>query len=289
MPITLNDKPFSRQCPAPPTHYDPALQLSKFETEEGCLRWRNERADMLRIGKNNNPGLADKLDSCSMHRPCGSSACPVCWCWFRRWTTGAFMGLLDDIGWSMGLGYAVTAIPGWAAREPGGLARFNISQAIGRLRTTLARSSCCNTLVVGGWDFSFNSHSANQWSPEWQPHLYLLFPMARDKEELKAALASTFPASDRNPRPLKIQQLNNPMKAITYAFKGVFNPRTSYIDNDGRRNTRTNHRLPGPIERELLTYLDQLGVTGRMFLRNVRRRACRLVAHQKNGSKSAAD
>lgn len=271
-------KPFPWCCPLPPNRNDPAHQLPKFETEDGARWWRNERARMLVVGRNANPVLSEKLYSCSQRQRCGSAACPECMRQFRRWITGASMGLLDDTGCSHGTGFAITVVPEWAAQEPGKLASFDLDLANGRIRTALARSTCRDALVIGGWDFSFNSHSDKEWPPRWQPHLYLLFPMVKDKEELRAALDGTFPPSERNPRPIKIKPLIKSMEAITYAIKGVFKPRTSYIGDDGRCNTRTSLPLPPPLERELLTYLDGLGITDRMFLRNVRRRGCRLVA-----------
>jgi hypothetical protein len=266
----------------PVKRHDPACKLDDFETKADADSWRKKRSHMFRSGRNANLSIAETLADCTYAHPCGSPACPSCMRQFRRYISGAFCSLLDEIGWSKGTGYAVTAVPNWAVVTPGELVKFDMNKANIRVRKVLERSNIRDALVVGGWDFSCNSSSSQSGTKFWQPHLYLLFPLIEDKEELRAALTRCFPSSELNPRPIYIEVLSDPLEAITYAFKGVFKLRTSYTDDNGRRNTRSRHRLPAPLERELLTYLDNTGMTDRMFLRNVRRRGCRLVANPRD-------
>ena len=243
---------------------------------------------MLTKGKNANPALAGKLNACSRGTRCGSPACPECLRGFRRWITGAIMALLEELGWSPSQGYAFTAIPTWLACAPGHLAKLDLHKAESRLRTALARSEIADLPIIGGWDFSFNEHGEGSWTPHWQPHLYLLLPTATNPELVKRSLESVFPKSEACPRPLKYRSIDDAVAAITYAFKGNFKWRISYFDKDDRLDSR---QFPLRPEKgcELLTVLDQLAMTDRMFLRNVRRRGGRMVACQRDRTTDIAE
>lgn len=274
--------------PKPQQGHDPVHIYPGFETSCQSQEWRNQRALMLTKGKNANPALAEKLQACRKGSRCGSLACPECWRGGRRWETGAVMALLEKLGWSPGQGYAFTAIPTWLACAPGHLETHDLHKTESRLRTALARSEIADLPIIGGWDFSFNEHGEGSWTPHWQPHLYLLLPTATNPELVKRSLESVLPRSEACPRPLKYRSIDDAVAAITYAFKGNFKRRISYFDKDDRLDSRQLPLRPEQ-ERELLTYLDQLAMTDRMFLRNVRRRGGRLVMCQRDCTTDIAE
>lgn len=267
--------------PLPAKRFDPACISPSFETAASSQKWRQTRVEVLKRGGNGNLMLADKLNACAESHRCGSGACPVCMRRFRRWVTGAAIVLFEEVGWLPGGGCAITAVPTWTARPLGGLATVELHKAENRIRKTLERSPLSNQPVIGGWDYSFNEHADGEWGGHWQPHLYLLFPHADDRDQVTRVMKDAIPKTDSCPRPIKCRNISDPMAAIGYAFKSSFKRRVSYYDKDGRADSRQMQLRPAQ-ERELLTYLDQLGMTGRMFLRNVRRRGGRLVSCQRD-------
>jgi hypothetical protein len=266
--------------PQPPKEVDPKHVIKKFETFAKAQDWRRIRAGLMAKYA---PTTAAKLHVCRKGQWCGSPACSVCWRAFRRWFAGSVVTLLP-LNNGDSTGYAVTAIPTWLSVAPGKLSSIDLRKAGDRLRKALERSSLRDMAIVGGWDFSFNEHSNREWAAHWQPHLY-------DKAALKAELEDVFPPSQACPRPVKCTPLKNALSQATYAMKGAFFRRISFIDHKGHRNTRK--RQPPPLRpgqwRELLAYLDQLAMTDRMFLRNVRRRGGRLVLCQRDRTTDIAE
>ncbi|TAN77819.1 MAG: hypothetical protein EPN20_01545 [Magnetospirillum sp.] len=223
--------------------------------------------------------MAEQLASCKKGERCGCGACPICLRRVRCWLSGALYLLLITLGWTRGQGYAVSVIPTWLACQAGHLSVSALLRAEHRIRKAISRSVLCDLVIVGGWDFSWNEDSDGAWGPHWQPHLYLVFLGAVTRAQIERELKRIFPGSPTTPKPVACEPLKDPVEVITYAFKACFFRRIGYVRKDnGKRDTRKDLPLRPAQERELLTVLDQLTITGRLFLRNVRRRGGRLVA-----------
>ncbi len=186
--------------------------------------------------------------------------------------------MLEREGWKPDTGWAVTAVPSWAATAS--LANFDIRKANDRVRAVLVRSAMRDAAVIGGWDFSYNSHGDNQWQPHWQPHLYLIFPFVPASAPLVSALSKAFVPSPTVKKPLKVKKLSSPVTAVTYAFKGMFFGRSSYVDASGALNSNVKPLKPRE-QREIVSYLSTIGMTDRCFTRWVRRYGSRLMLCQR--------
>lgn len=258
----------------PPREHDPK-HLPGFETRQEADARRKE------VSKTIQPGLftghlKTKLNECEARTPCRSAACPVDLRRMRRLLVGAGMALLDELGWEPGKGITASLVPNrkFVSEK---LHMFDIEAESERIRTRFARSSLADQPIFGGWDFSWNEHSDGEWTPFWQPHLYVLMPAVTDIKGVKSVLKNMFPAGDTVPRPVKVRALEAPLAAITYSYKAFFQRRITYVDQmDGRLDNRDLPLRPGQ-ERELRLFLDQIGFTGRLFLRNIRRRGSQLV------------
>lgn len=259
----------------PSRDYDPKYRLPGFETRELAEERRQGVVAVLPKPGLFSSDLMTRMGECEAGNRCASASCPVCLRRMRRLLAGSGMELLEVLGWRPGLGVSACLVPG-IRFEVGQLHTFDMERENERLRARLARSALANHPLFGGWDFSLNEHSEGAWRPFWQPHLYLLMPTVEHAEGARGALKLMFPAGETAPRPVRLRVLTDPVKAITYSYKPFFQRRVSYLDQDGHLDNRDLPLRPEQ-ERELRLFLDRVGFTGRLFLRNIRRRGDRLV------------
>lgn len=277
MSDAIERRPFNPwNHPPPPREHDPKYQLPGFETGHEADERRGKIVPILPKAGLFTGNLRIRLDECSPGDRCASAACPGCLRRMRRVLVGSGMALLDELHWEPGMGIIACVVPGTQFKA-GTLENFDIERESERIRTRFARSSLADQPIFGGWDFSFNEHSEGEWAPFWQPHLYVLMPAVTDIKEAKPVLKDTFAMADTVPRPVRIQALEEPLAAITYSYKAFFQRRITYVADNGRLNTSDRPLRPNQ-ERELRLFLDHIGFTGRLFLRNIRRRGSRLVA-----------
>jgi hypothetical protein len=135
------------------------------------------------------------------------------------------------------------------------------------LQKRLERSDISDRIVIGALDLSLNLN--NDKIGGWQVHLYLLVEGNNDKT-LRQTVKAVFPPEPTAAKPYDFREVDDPLKAITYAYKAVFKRRSAYIDADGNAQTRALP-LKAADKRELLQFLGQHKVGSRAILRGVRR------------------
>jgi len=180
-------------------------------------------------------------------------------------------------------GVTVSIVPIQAQLPLGELHTLDIEGETRRIRRLLSNcDDLCQEIFIGAWDFSCSEHSDGLWESYWQPHLYCVVPTTMKATELKDLIRPLFTSSLNTPLPVKTRQLKHPINVLTYSLKAIFKRRVSYVDSDGIANTR-HMSLRLAQERELLLYLDQIGISSRFFFRNVRRRGGKLMVETSNG------
>jgi hypothetical protein len=255
--------------------YDPKSNVPNFETLEDVQRRNLEFAHILSQGSRNQQHLAQKLLHCGPDETEVSGASPVSMYNLRRLHPIMGMEFLDNELTGMTYQSAISIIPPQSRVEIGSLRDFNDRSLRNRIRRAFSSTELHDVPFVGGFDISYNEHANGDWPPYWQLHLYLLtiYPPEDIHDELRAA----FRGDDETPRPVQVKQVDTPLSALTYSLKSTFVRRISYVGRNGRHNTRKTLPIRPKHLRELLEYLDRLGMTGRLFLLNVRRRGGRFT------------
>jgi hypothetical protein len=234
-----------------------------FETFEDALAWRTIHRKQLLSGDQQQRQVARHLNSCRKSARCKTEACRVCLREFR-------------IGWVGEITKIVLRKPNWTACSIitkdllvpyGSLQTFDLKAAIKRIQKRLERSQIPDRIVVGGLDISLNLNNNN--TTGWQVHPYLIVEGDND-ELLQRAIKAAFPPEPSAAKPYQFREVEDPLKAISYAYKSVFKCRSAFTDGEGKAQT-DNLPLKGPDHRELLQFLDQHKVGSRAILRWVRR------------------
>jgi hypothetical protein len=165
-----------------------------------------------------------------------------------------------------------SVIPSGLAVPPGRLDSVNVPKLVKALRKRIERSPYLrNRVVIGGLDVSLNLKE--NVVERWQPHLYLLIGGKKGRK-LKEAVKEAFPPEETAKRAYRFRPVTDPPAAISYAYKSIFNRRSSYEKN-GKPRTR-NLALKSAEERELCTFLDGFPMGARLILRGVRRNGKKL-------------
>ncbi|CAO3449082.1 hypothetical protein [Azospirillum largimobile] len=277
--MTRSSRPFNPwRYELPSEEHDPQYSLEGFESTVAVYKCQEKLvSDILRGSNRPTAILRGHLSTCNPPiAPCSSAACPVCLRRMRRWWGGAGIALLQQLRWRPGMGVTATLVPP-IRFDADSLHTFDIQRVSARISKQLSRSPLADQIMLGGWDFSFNRHKDGRWDPFWQPHLYVLLPQAADRKMVKGILSDLFPSTETAPKPVMVKSLvKHPLSPLTYSYKATFEHRSGYVDDDGRDNT-SHYPLREAQQRELRLFLHSIGFTGRLFLRNVRRRADRLV------------
>lgn len=243
------------------SEHDLTNQLPRFESEREAAQRSRDLLAMLKRRKVK--GL--RLEDCYPDEPCNSAACPVCMRKFRRWVAASAANALNQGSRLI----RASLIDHSDAVPPDTLNEFDLRTAKRRLSQRIKRTGLANCLVLGGFDFSFNIHSAGSWEPHWQPHAYLIF-QAATAEAVKLAMRAGFSKAETVPCPINTQTIENFFEVVSYSVKSEFYQRVTYIDPTGRQNSR-QVSLPPERLAELTSYLDDFNPMDRLFQRNINR------------------
>ena len=214
--------------------------------------------------------LADRIEPGIYGYPADSGACPLSMYFLRVLLVDQFRQFMPTNGSAISIVLPGTAVP------MGKLHTLNLSALESRVRRLLRKTSLQDQPLIGGWDLSLNEAAGTKSSLHWAPQLFIVAPYLTDRLRARKEFSGLLIPNQDTPRPIKISPLTDPFGAVTYSMKSSFYRRISYIDKNGRRNTR--HLPLRPFqERELLLFLDQIGIAARLFLLNVRRRGYQLV------------
>lgn len=217
--------------------------------------------------------LADKLDRCKPKHRCQSPACPKCAAAAQRLVakvTRRFLKEQDGDGTKV---VCVTIIPADGMVEPGGLDAAEHGCAIRRWKEKLAKGGV--EAFVGATDVSFNEDKQSRHEPMWSQHIYGI-TVTKRLGRLKRKLKKQFPKTDEIRRPVKVAKWDGDKKALRYILKPNFWRRIE-TDNGQRHDKKTGTKrscrdtdtqpLKSKQKRELLVYLDRVGMQGRLLMR----------------------
>jgi hypothetical protein len=216
--------------------------------------------------------LADKLDQCRPKHRCKSPACPECGAAGQRLMATATRQFLKAQA-NGGTIVCVTVVPDDGLIKPGKLNKADHERAIRRWKEKLGKAGV--TWFVGATDLSFNEHKQAKHKPRWSEHFYGV-TRHRDPKSLKKMLRGQFPKTKAILRPVKVKVWDGDKKALRYILKPNFWRR---IANDyaQRHNKKTGttrscratdkQYLKSKQKRELLVYLDDIGIQSRLLMR----------------------
>lgn len=171
------------------------------------------------------------------------------------------------------MAFVISAIPKDLQRPAGQLHTIKLPLVMARLKRQLIRYELGPLPFVAGTDFSYNEDSEERYEPHWQVHfwIYVVGPMFKLEKD---GLTRFFPADLTVPKPTMVKPVTDEMEAVSYLWKSVFHRRVTYVDSNGRLNTRKVPLKPDQ-EREIRVYLDQYAPTDRLCLNGLQRRGCR--------------
>lgn len=267
--------PYEFGCSKPKPEHDPKHQLDGFETQKEARQRRKKDIKVLRGGDNSAKNLARRLAKCRKGKRCCRSSCRVCNRRFRRWFVGAAGSAIEASRFSGKPLLAVSLVSDRLQFPPGQLEQCWFTAANDTLRRQLDRSGLGNIFAIGGIDISFNHDHEERYPAHWRIHHFQVVGGCT-ADQLRAALERYYPVTPDVPKPLHIQRVDDPIRALSYAYKAHFMRRENYRGRNGRYQTR-EYPLKNPQLRELLLCLDRHNPTNRLFLWNVGRNRCELV------------
>ena len=207
--------------------------------------------------------LASTVGACEPNSPCLSGACPACMRASQRWFVGTAPRTFhpDDELLATSLVFEIV--------EQGKLSAANVKRSIARVKRVFRKAGI--GLAVGGLDISFNEERDSDDPGHWALQLMVLVS-AKDRSVWEKTLRSAYPRTDLVPRPIFIQPFDGAPAGWAYEFKPNFVRRVSYSSermvNGVLRPCRNTSDQPLRVtERlELLPFLNDLGLAGRLFL-----------------------
>lgn len=219
----------------------------------------------------------EEITQCSSKTPCLNEACPICRRALRKSLVKAFM----KAGLDKGIWTRVSVIPAKLLIPQHELSQHDLIAIIGRYNKRIERSDLKDAIIIGGIDISLNTLGNEVQG--WQLHLYFLINRPNTKE-LETTLRNIF--TEGATRSLSLREIRShgqPTqyrsalgRTISYAYKNVFNRRSSYlesrlkIDGTPRTNVRSQP-LKISQQSELFIWLSHYNLGARLFLRNIRR------------------
>jgi hypothetical protein len=216
--------------------------------------------------------LADKLADCRKKHRCKSAACPECAVAGQRLMAGAARRFLKAQA-SGNTIVCVSVIPADGVVKPGKLSPADQQRAVRRWKEKLGKGGVAS--FVGATDISFNEHKSGRYKPYWSIHFFGL-TVTDDLKLLKRKLRKHFLSTDSIAVPVKVAKWDDDPKALRYILKPNFWRRVG-TDNAERHDTTTGgtrtcratdkQRLPSRRKRELLVYLDHIGMQGRFVMK----------------------
>jgi hypothetical protein len=227
--------------------------------------------------------LADKLENCSKRRRCQSLACPECGDAAQRLLAKVTQRFLKKQA-REGTTVCITVVPADGTAKSGRLSPGDHDRAVRRWRDRLAKAGIM--WFVGATDFSFNEQTQGRFKPHWSVHFYGM-TVTKAPKKLKRSLKALFPKAKSIPRPVEIKEWDGNIKALRYILKPNFWRRIATDDaqrhnkkTGGTRKCRDTDRQPlrSRQKRELLVFLDNLGMQARLIMRS-----CQVVNRKTKG------
>jgi hypothetical protein len=214
--------------------------------------------------------LAERLEVCGPKQRCMSGACPECTRAFQRWFTDATY----EFAWELNSYGHLVAVSLVFSKFRTPLASLG-PDALG-LRRALARAlerSSDLAWMIGGLDISLNDDTQKGLDIAWQPQVYGQ-AFVQDLKAFTSHLKQEFPGTRFVARPVHIREAERTYEAISYAFKCEFVERIAYRstrNSTGREFWSTRKVSLVAIDHvQLLLWLNDVGLAGRLYLRGVR-------------------
>jgi len=253
-------KPIKQLCP-------------RFESLRAAQQRQLEFHRALERGISKERDIARVLGQCTEERRCCLAFCPVCVRHLRRSYVRGAVGCIEQILSAAQVQRLpltrFSAIPiGDSHRAPiGQLDSLKIENIYAATHRALQRLDL--PVVFAGLDISLNEDGRSRWKPYWQIHLYGVVIYA-SPNRVRQILEPLFPPDRRAPRPLMVSRCDDLAGAVSYSLKPYFSRRVSYVDETGRRNTRTCPLRANDL-REVACLLSRLKIEHRYLLIGCRR------------------
>lgn len=275
--------------------YDPVKLLPGFESVADVQR----RSDILirplrRSNAANARDLAERLAKCGrlakgQREWCLSTSCPPCMRQMRRWYTNEIVTIAETCRFvGEPYGVVVTVVANGLTAPLGLLQGIELSKVQRRFWKAMKRLKIDGYPIVGGIDISHNLVSGSKQPGFYQVHLsfaLLGYPDSKANcEALKELVQDAFRLEPTAHRAVVVNPVRDPVRQLSYLLKGTFQRRVSYIDDRGRRNTRTDLLVKLPQRVEIARWLDRSTFTDRLLLYGVRRVGSRLRVTSKSVS-----
>ena len=216
--------------------------------------------------------LADKLADCRRKHRCKSAACPECAAAGQQLVARAARHFLKAQAGSSKI-VCVSVVPDDGVSKPGKLFPSELPRAVRRWKEKMGKAG--GTWFVGAIDISFNEHKQARFTPHWSVHFYGITATDGHKK-LKRELRKLFPKTKTIRRPVTVVEWDRDVKALRYILKPNFGLRIGN-DNGQRYDKKTGtmrscrdtdtQPLRSKRKRELLLYLDDVGIQGQLVMR----------------------
>lgn len=255
------------KAPLPPKELDAKNQVPDFEKHQKTTKLACTQVSSLNRSDNRHERrLAAYLAKCRKKRRCGSMACPVCFRRMRRVTIGQIVSLMESLDANI---YRACLVSKKWQVPIGKLNAGTLMKAAASLLRAISRGPLKDAVIFGAWDFTVNLDPRYGEEPYWQPHLYFVIATNVPELVLHKALLSLVERAPDIPIPKQTGKPDNLWLTVNYSLKTKFGRRGPNIKK-GKPNTGYD-RLRSIERRELAVVLHKLGVTGRLFMRGIKR------------------
>ncbi|MGE3758478.1 MAG: hypothetical protein AB7H97_12015 [Pseudobdellovibrionaceae bacterium] len=184
----------------------------------------------------------------------------------RRVTIGQIVVLMKNLGTNI---YRASLVSEKWKAPLGKLDPETLMTTAENLLRAISRGPLEDAIIFGAWDFSVNFDQRYDDAPCWQPHLYFVIATNVPELVLHKTLLSLVERAPDIPIPKQIGKPRSLWRTVNYSLKTKFGRRERKIKN-GELNTCYD-RLRSAERRELAVVLHELGVTGRLFMRGIKR------------------
>jgi len=262
--------PFA-EAPLPPRRLDASFHAKNFDPKQRSewVQSRNRRfAATMRNGDLYCEAIGNAVDACRPTKRCGLIVCHSCFRRDRRIILGQAKTSLEGVGDTL-WGVSVASWK-WARLED--LDFKTIAKFAEEAHQALDASPLANTVMFLAWDFSVNIYPCYGDLIRVQPHLYGIVA-EEDRDLVRNVFKSiTGPKNKWAPSPVRTRTVDSIWDALNYVLKTQFKRRKRYRNpkKDNRLDT-CKDRLRAHEVRMLAVLQQKLGITRRLFLRNIKR------------------
>lgn len=251
--------------------------MFKIETEKQAEEEIRKRIYYLKKTNekkqsNNIKLLTDKLESCTIHNPCGSMACTKCQTARRlkylvMWRS-YFQGNKDYKLVTLIFYRDIISIKDLRTWTPDLLRD--------RLRKELSRIGFSRP-ITGGFDMDYHRYTHAPKESHWMPHFHLLIPNEPEKlEKLRAYMLkdnNLYARKGRKNRPMRIDDIDNFPPVLSYCVKGFWQEIPWFLNEAGKLkkvNRKRRIKNKSVFVKSLLA-LDRLSESQLNFNMNVQK------------------